>query len=176
MLSEPLLGDLHCTLGRSKEVGCGDSGGWGAGLPWSSIWSTNNRTGFCLFGWVVFVFCILKNLVKCFVLGIKSHKLFPTLFLEECSDSCGNRLEISRDVWSGWSVEQGSGLLGFKDGFWGRRPSRSPVRCSLLWKFTPIPCISLCHGVSINSEHLLLPEAAADVDASTGSLAPAPGF
>lgn len=43
------------------------------------------------------------------MLGIKSHKLFPTLFLEGCSDSEGNGLEISRGVWSGWSVGQGGG-------------------------------------------------------------------
>lgn len=39
---------------------------------------------------VLFIcFCILylKLLSNVFVLGIQSHKLFPTLFLEGCSDS-----------------------------------------------------------------------------------------
>lgn len=40
------------------------------------------------------------------VLGIKSHKLFPTLFLAVFSNSNRNKLEISRGVWSGWSMEQ----------------------------------------------------------------------
>ena len=76
----------------------------------------NSQTAFICF------FCILyfKILSNVFVLGIKSHKLLPTLFLEECSDSNRKRLEISRGVWSGWSVDQGSGPLGFPNGFSGR--------------------------------------------------------
>lgn len=31
LLSEPLLGGPHCTLGAGKEAGCEDSGGRGPG-------------------------------------------------------------------------------------------------------------------------------------------------
>lgn len=74
---------------------------------------------FCLSVCFCFYILYLKILSSVFVLGIKSHKLFPTLFLEECSASSGNRLGSSRGAGSGWSVEQRSGPLGFPDGFWG---------------------------------------------------------
>lgn len=105
-----------------------------------------------------------------FVLGIKSHKLFPTLFLEGRSESDGNRLEISRGV---WSVEQGGGLPEFPDGLWGRRACRSLPQCSLLWEFMPA---SSCHGIRIGFEDLCPPGAAAKVGTNTRPLSPTPGF
>ena len=147
---------------------------WGfCGGPGHGLWCGPPNSQIDFF---VCLFLYLKILSNVFVLGIKSHKLLPTLFLEECSDSNGKRLEISRGVRSEWSVDQGSGPLGFPNGFWGRWPSRSLAQCSLLRKFTPTPFTYLCHGISIGLEHLLLPEAAANVETNTRFLSPTPGF
>lgn len=116
LLSEPLLGGPHCTLGTSQEGGCEDSVR-GLAMAFDMVHQIAKQVILLLLVCVCFRILYLKILSSVFVLGIKSHKLFPTLFLDGCSDSKRNRLEISRGV---WSVEQRSGPLGFPDGFWGR--------------------------------------------------------
>lgn len=73
-----------------------------------------------------------------FVLGIKSHKLFPTSFLEGCSDSDGNRLEISRGV---WSVERGGGPLEFPDGSWGEGDHPEGWLSAACWEIHAHPLV-----------------------------------
>lgn len=118
---------------------------------------------------VCLLFCILylKILSNVFVLGIKSHKLFPALFLEGCTDSKGNRLEICRGAWSGRQV----GQLHFQTASGGVTvPRFRSVRCAP--GVHSHPSASLRCVVSIGMEHLLLSQAAADVR----PLSPPPGF
>lgn len=107
---------------------------------------------------VSFCFYILyfKILSSVFVLGIKSHKLLPTLFLEGCSDSDGNRLEIARGMgrvvsnagrWTTWISRWFLGKV--------TTPKSGSVRSAR--ELTPTPHL-LCHGVSMGSQHLRLLE------------------
>ena len=108
---------------------------------------------------VCFCFYILylKILSSVFVLGIKSHKLFPTSFLEGCSDSDGNGLEISRAV--GRVVSKaGKWTTGISRWFLGKVtiPKSGSVRSAL--EIHTHPLHLLCHGISIGFQHLPLPE------------------
>lgn len=118
----------------------------------------NSQTGYIFFV-VSFCFYILyfKILSSVFVLGIKSHKLFPTLFLEGYSDSDGNGLEVSRGVgrvvskagkWTTWASRWFLGKV--------TTPKSGSVRSSLGTRTHPLRL--LCHGISIGSQHLLLLE------------------
>lgn len=85
----------------------------------------------CLFNFLLLLlFCVLKSCqmflcIRVYVLGIISHKLFPPWLLKGCSDSNWNRLEISREAWSGECLGQGGGTHGLPGGCWGTWPSGS---------------------------------------------------
>lgn len=104
---------------------------------------------------VSFCFYILyfKILSSVFVLGIKSHKLLPTLFLEGCSDSDGNGLEIARGVgrvvsnagrWTTWISRWSLGKV--------TTPKSGSVQSALGAHTHPSPPVPWCqHGLSASA-------------------------
>lgn len=122
----------------------------------------------CLFNFLLLLlFCVLKSCqmflcMRVYVLGIISHKLFPPWLLKGCSDSNWNRLEISREAWSGECLGQGGGDTWAARWMLGNMTIRIQLRADVPRESHLPP--GLLWLLSTGLKHMLLLEANAEAD------------